>query len=129
MNIRVKSPLTKAEKQTIVSNLPDTEIPKSSYSMLSPNNGISPYLGSKKSESGKFILSRYANETSAEKEEFDLIVVDFMALIFRKPPSNIYTAKLPLEAFCSWLVSTMLAPYLLSSSTAQSFRRCFPLEM
>ena len=83
--------------------------------MLSPNNGISLYLGSKKSESGKFILSRYAHEITMENQEFDLILVDFMALIFRKPPSYIYTAKLPLEAFCFWLVSAMLTPYLLCS--------------
>ena len=112
-----KNPLSKAEKQTLLANLPDEEIPRSSCSMLSPNNGNSPYMESKKSESGKFILNRYAKDISIEMEEFDLVVVDFMALIFCKPPSYIYASKQPLESFCAWLVSTMIAPSLLQSST------------
>ena len=114
---KICTPLTKAEKQTLVTNLPDDEIPMFSCSMLSPNNGVSPYLGSRKSESGHFILDRYANELLVEMEEFDLIVVDFMALIFSKPPSHIYAAESPLDEFCTWLVSSMLAPSLIRSST------------
>ena len=113
---KTKSPLTKAEKQILLSNLQDDEIPMTSFSMLSPN-GVSPYLGSKKSDSGKFILNRYACEISIENEEFDLIVLDFMALVFCKPPSHVYASKLPLEAFCTWLVSTMLTPSLSRSSS------------
>ena len=107
-----KPPLSKAEKQTLLVNYKEDEIPKTSYSMVSPDNGCTPYMGSKKSESGKFILDNYAEEINPSNQVFDLIVVDFMALIFSQPPSHVYTAKFPLEAFCSWLVTTFLAPYL-----------------
>ena len=91
-------------------------MPKTSFSMLSPNNNNTPYLGSKKSDSGKFILDKYGEQIIVENLKFDLIVVDFMPLIFSQPPSQIYTSVSPLEAFCNWLVSTFLTPYLQNSS-------------
>ena len=111
------NPLSKAEKQTLLANLPEEEIPMSSPSMLSPNNGVSPYLGTKKSESGHFLLNRYATELEEKQQEFDLIIIDFMAFIFTKPPSHIYSAPKPLEEYCCWLVATMLSPLLEKSST------------
>ena len=107
-----KPPLSKAEKQTLLINCKDDEIPKTSYSMLSPDNGATPYIGGNKSDSGKYILDHYAEEIRQTTQRFDLLVVDFMALIFSQPPSHVYSSKLPLEAFCSWLVSTFLAPYI-----------------
>ena len=38
-----------------------------------------------------------------------------MPLVFSQPPSHVYTAKLPLEAYCYWLVSAFLTPYLKTS--------------
>ena len=113
---KVKAPLSKTEKQTLLNNYSNEEVPKTSFSMLSPNNNNTPYLGSKKSDSGKFILDKYGEEIRVDNLKFDLIVVDFMPLIFSQPPSQIYTAVSPLEAFCNWLVSTFLTPYLQNSS-------------
>ena len=113
---KMKAPLSKTEKQTLLNHYSNEEVPKTSFSMLSPNNNNTPYLGSKKSDSGKFILDKYGSEIRVENSQFDLTVVDFMPLIFSQPPSQIYTAVNPLEAFCNWLVSTFLTPYLKISS-------------
>ena len=76
--------------------------------MLSPTNISSPYRCGKKSESGKFILDKYAVDCL----EIDLIVVDFMPLAFHQPPLHVFTEQLPLEAHCNWLVSELISPHL-----------------
>ena len=96
-------------KQTLLSNYSDDAIPKSSYAMLSSDNG-------NKSDSGKFILNNYAQPLIFESMRFDLVVVDFMALIFSQPPSHVYSSTLPLELFCSWLISAFICPYIEGSS-------------
>ena len=50
-----------------------------------------------------------------DNPKFDLIIVDFMPLIFSQPPAQIYTTQYPLETFCNWLVLSFLTPYLKSS--------------
>ena len=99
-------------KQTLLSNYSDDAIPKSSYAMLSSDNGNTPYMCSNKSDSGKFILNNYAQPLIFESMRFDLVVVDFMALIFSQPPSHVYSSTLPLELFCSWLISAFICPYI-----------------
>ena len=81
-----KLPLSKTEKQNLLANYSIDDIPKTSLAMLSPSNNSSPYLCGKKSESGKFILDKYAVETTVDCLEIDLIVVDFMPLAFHQPP-------------------------------------------
>ena len=63
---KVKIPPTKAEKKTLASNYKIEEIPQSSYLMLSPDNGTTPYLGTNKSLSGKFILDKYAMKVESD---------------------------------------------------------------
>ena len=65
--------------------------------MLSSDNGNTPYMCSNKSDSGKFILNNYAQPLIFESMRFDLVVVDFVALIFSQPPSHVYSSTLPLE--------------------------------
>ena len=113
---KLKASLSKTEKQTLLNNYSDEDIPIVSFSMLSPTNNNTPYIGGNKSDSGKFILDKYAGEIRMEYPNFDLTIVDFMPLIFSQPPSQVYTEKLPLEAFCNWMVSTYIKPYLETSS-------------
>ena len=61
--------------------------------MVSPDNGITPYVNGNKANSGKFIIEKYAVETRKETVAFDLLVVDFMPIIFSQPPSHVYSAK------------------------------------
>ena len=78
--------------------------------MLSPDNGQTPYMACNKSSSGKFIIEKYAKVISHEDITVDLIVIYFMAIIFSQPPSSIYSATSPLEAYCSWLVESFISP-------------------
>ena len=49
-------PLSKNEKLTLTAHFKQEEIPKSSFLMLSPDNGEMPYMASNKSSSGKFLM-------------------------------------------------------------------------
>jgi hypothetical protein len=113
--VKAKMPVSKTEKQVLLMNYSDEDIPKTSLAMLSPKNNSSPYLSGNKYESGKYILEKYAEEKTIETVKFDLLIADFMHFVFSQPPSHVYTAKLPLEAYCYWLVSAFLTPYLKSS--------------
>ena len=112
---KVQVQLSKAEKLALSVNFKKEDIPQSSVCMLSLDNGDTPYLGSNKTCSGRFILGNYAEEVRSNVPPLDLIVVDFMAIVFSQPPSSVYTAGSPLMAYCTWLVETFIEPYLKSS--------------
>ena len=81
--------------------------------MLSPDNGYTPYLASNKANSGKLIINEYAEEIRNDVlDDIDVIVVDFMAIVFSQPPSGVYSAAYPLHSYCSWLVEAWITPYI-----------------
>ena len=60
-------------------------------------------------------MEKYSQSIQTGLLGFDLVIVDFMALIFSKPPPHIYSSAHPLEEYCSWLVNSFIIPYLESS--------------
>ena len=134
IGVRSIIPLSKPEKLALTSHYSQEDIPKVSFMMLSPDNGNTPYMASNKSNSGKFIIDQYAAQLQQESVSVDLIVVDLMPLIFSQPPSSVYSAPSPLNAYCTWFVESFIAPYIRSASKVvlcidrKELERIFPLK-